>query len=313
MRNNLSIAVHVTTCSRDIIPLQRLINSFSKHNLDNLPLIVSYAKHEADAFKNFQWKFIEHVEFDESEKDFFDPRFKVKLENGTIHESGWMNQQLRKIYLCKNSKYDIVLTIDSDFEFIRDFCAGDVVPDFDTYYFFGGQNRDLIMDSEYYGLQFKARIDYLVRIRDILGLDIIGFDCHSGQIMYRKVIRQITEHLSEVNLDWKKALTISPYEFNWYTYFIQTKEMASVRLDSPFKVIHSRKQLGNLLMQNQSVEDIARGYIGVVLNGNLFRNRGKFPGIRDLQFMDAGNFIGLKIIFLILVNALKSRILGTKW
>jgi hypothetical protein len=130
-------------------------------------------------------------------------------------------------------------------------------------------------DLDYFNTHWRARSLSLDKIREAVGLSpqpIIT--CHGFAILSSKVIRSLrTDFMLPRGLSFADLLAISPYEFSWYTLYLQANHTIDMhQRESLFRCVHTPQQYTLLSLSGVTVEDMSRGYIGLTSNLNLSRN-----------------------------------------
>jgi len=68
---------------------------------------------------------------------------------------------------------------------------------------------------------------------------------------------------------------VSPYEFSWYNFWLQKTRTIPIHAREPLaKVFHHEGHHMEYLLRGVTTEDIARGYLAVVVNSNYSRDLG---------------------------------------
>ena len=69
------------------------------------------------------------------------------------------------------------------------------------------------------------------------------------------------------------ALDISPYEYTWYNAWLLKSRVIPIHPREPFvKVFHTEKDYLQAILAGINAEDLARGYLAVVINGSFARH-----------------------------------------
>ena len=164
--------------------------------------------------------------------------------------------------------------MDSDAEFIRDITAEDfLAPDGHPYSVLVEDN-DLKVDPVYYQQYWRDREPQLRRIADLVGWDDpILRTCHGHQVFSSAVLRSfVSDFLAPRGWDYRDALAEAPYEVTWYNVWLQASQVIPVHQREPLvKVFHHEGQHQEAILRGVTNEDLARGYLGVVVNANWAR------------------------------------------
>ena len=71
------------------------------------------------------------------------------------------------------------------------------------------------------------------------------------------------------------ALAIAPYEPTWYTMWLQHDQTIPIVMREPvIKTFHNPTQYLDYVLRGLGPDDVARGYVGIVLNSNYSRGDG---------------------------------------
>jgi hypothetical protein len=253
------------TYLHDFNYVTNLLESFNKHNHDQIQLYIVVPEAEIFHFLKFKSSTCDIVA-----EELIPIRFATDSIRG-IHQ-GYINQELVKLSFWKLGLSEHYLCLDSDVVFIRDFYLRDFMATESTPYSVLVEDRDLQADPEYYFAHWIYRQADLEKIRDFLNLDpeLSLLTCHQCQIFSSNILSMLTsEVLDKRNVDFLDLLTISPYEFSWYNYFLQKTGLRVYPREPYFKMLHTRKQLLNMRLVGLTKEDLSRSYLGLVVNSSL--------------------------------------------
>ena len=114
----------------------------------------------------------------------------------------------------------------------------------------------------------------------MIACDCVGVDsrvvltCHGHTVFSRTVLESFVEDfLAPRDWTYVDALEFSPYEFTWYNMWLQKSGVIAIHPREPWiKVFHNQSQHMEYLLRGIELSDIARGYLGVVLNSNYSRS-----------------------------------------
>jgi len=190
---------------------------------------------------------------------------------------GYANQEIVKLAFWELGLVDNYFTVDSDAVFVRDFDHSDLMFDDTTPYTVLVQDNDLKVDSDYFTRYWTARESSLRIIQAEIGFDDPRFlTCHGHQIMSARVLRSLRdEFMQPRGWTYRDMLAVSPYEFSWYNMWLQYRECIPIYAREPLiKVLHSAEEHLRYAMAGTTFEDVARGYLGIVVNSNFARTWG---------------------------------------
>jgi hypothetical protein len=265
------ISILLKTYLGDIKYVERLIDSYKKHNRDNIPLFIVVPSSDFDSFKKFGDQNIELLS-DESITQKL-----VKDDSVRGIRPGYINQEIIKLAFWEKRLCENYFCMDSDGVFIRDFFISDFMYDDVTPYTILVEDNELIVDSEYYQANWVGREKLIRIIQDEVGLiDKRILTCHAFAIFSSKVLESLyNNYLLPKNRTYIDLMKISPYEFSWYNMWLQKDKTIRIEFREPIiKFFHQRSHHLDYLAKGIKVNDIARGYIGYNINSNYSRYSG---------------------------------------
>lgn len=265
------IVILLKTYVGDIYYVNRLIASYKKYNHDSIPLYIVAPTVDLRLFEKFKDKNI-NILSDESVSNEL-----VSDDSIRNIRSGYINQEIVKLSfwnkgLCKN-----YFCMDSDGVFIRDFYVSDFMYNNDVPYTILSEDHELIVDPNYYKNYWCGREKLIRRIQKRIGLrDRRMLTSHGFAILSCRVLESFyKKYLLPNNLDYKDILKVSPYEFSWYNMWLQKDKTIPLEIKEPMvKLFYEKSQHMEYLNREISIKDIARGYIGYVVNSNFSRGYG---------------------------------------
>lgn len=291
----------------DIAYVDRLLRSFIEHNRDNIKLYLVVPKKDFSEFISFEGGNVYLIE-----EEIFS-LYLTKEPVGTI-SPGYINQEIVKLAFWELELCENYLCVDSDGIFIRDFYYSDFMKH-DTPYTILVEDNELKIEPEYYNIQWRDRDFYIKRILDALGLpkDESYITCHGFAILSGKVLRSLKDNfMSKNGYTYLSLMEISHYEFSWYNLWLQSDRTIRILPREPmFKTFHHRNHHLELLIKNISVEDIKRGYVGMVVNSNYSRYMG-VVGFDDPKYKIVANYFTLGEILNSIRYKVISKIFGKK-
>lgn len=249
---------------------KRMITSFNAYNVDRVSLYVVVPDEDFALFGEFATENIRLIG---------ESAFATHLVSEPVHgmRPGYINQEIIKLAFWELGLADNYFCVDSDAEFIRDFRTSDFMADETTPYSVLVEDRELEVEPQYYNQYWKTRSAEIQRIADLIGWKSpVIRTCHGHTVFSSKVLRSFVEgFLSPRNWDYKNALAESPYEFSWYNIWLQFAQPIAIHSREPWiKVFHHEGHHLEYLMRGVTVSDIARGYLGIVVNSNYSRDLG---------------------------------------
>lgn len=280
------------TYANDFKYAKNFIESFNIYNDDAITLFVLVPESDTTLFSEFSSKTIVVI----SEKTIPVSYFEYPI-NGI--SPGYLNQQIVKLAFWKLGLCENYLCVDSDSLFIRNFGVNDFMTPGGQPYTVLIEDRELQCDPEYFTAQWQDRSHSLLKIQEFLGLGncLILQTCHNSQIFSATILAKMqVEVLDRRGLTYIDLLTISAYEFSWYNYFLQGLNIKLYTREPFFKMYSSPRQLIKDRVVGMAVEDLARGYLGIIVNSNLGKNR-ETPLIYDAPLQHIlGQYVSLPIL-----------------
>lgn len=249
---------------------QRLITSFHEHNPEQLPLICVVPPDDLDLFGPFASSTVMVVG-----EEIFHPYF----TNEDVHgiRPGYINQEIVKLAFWELGIAESYFCIDSDAVILRDLRSTDFLAPDGSPYTILVEDNELKVEPRYFQEYWQSRENALRVIAESVGLhDPVLRTCHGHQIMSTTVLASfIEEFLVPRGWTYVDALRVSPYEFSWYTFWLQAHAPIPIHPREPLvKVFHHEGQHLEYILRGVTTEDMARGYVAAVINSNYARDLG---------------------------------------
>ena len=248
----------------------RMIDSFNRFNEDALHLYCVVPSSDVEQFSELA---SEHVSvIDESALGGY-------LTDHEVHgiRPGYINQEIIKLAFWELGLAENYFCVDSDAEFIRPFRRSDFMADDHTPFTVLVEDHELKVEPRYYREHWQPREQAIRRIQELVGLDDPAMrTCHGHQVFSGAVLRSFKEEfLAPRGWAYVDALEASPYEFSWYNMWLQKARTIEIHPREPFvKVFHHEGHHLEYILRGVSTDDIARGYLAVVINSNYSRGMG---------------------------------------
>lgn len=261
------IGLLVKSYADDFIYAQRLVASLDRHNVEGLPTWIVVPDTDIPLFSPMARE-NRHI----IGESVFDEHLVTEPLNGL--RAGYVNQEIIKLAFAELGLVDNYFTVDSDALIVRDFGKADFMLDEKTPFTILGEDNDLRVDRDYYERYWLAREKSLRIIQSEVGLsDPRMLTCHGHQIMSAAVLRSLREDfLAQRGWDYRDMLARAPYEYSWYNFWLQAKQPIPIAVREPLiKVLHSQEQHVQYAMAGTTLNDVARGYVGIVVNSNFAR------------------------------------------
>jgi hypothetical protein len=264
------IGLLVKSYSGDARYARRLMSSIERHNVERLPVWVVVPDADVPLFREFV-----HADYQLLAESIFAQHL-VDEPIGELRV-GYANQEIIKLAFAELGLAANYFTVDSDAVFVRDFGRDDFMFDAHTPYTVLVEDNDLKVDPDYYRNYWVGRDAALRRIQQEVGLnDRRMLTCHGHQILSAEVLRSLREDfLAPRGWRYQDMLAIAPYEYSWYNFWLQATKPIPIHIREPLiKVLHSADQHLVYAMAGITPEDVARGYLGIVVNSNFARTWG---------------------------------------
>lgn len=259
-----NFVMYCKTYSKDLELFKNMLKSFDEFNKDNIWMYVSVPQIELDLFKDFEGENLKII----TDESFAEGHFATKTRHG--FGLGYVNQEICKLCFFETGVCENYLCIDSDATFIRDFYVKDFMRDEKTPYSVLVMDKDLAVEKDYQGY-WDVRAELIQKIFDYVGLDDKRLrTCHNMQCFNSSVLKSLKEDFMQIrNLEYRDLIEISPFEFSWYNAWLQKSKIIEVVAVEPFfKVYHTRLEYNFSRLRLISKKDLARSYVGIVLNSN---------------------------------------------
>ena len=276
--------------------VERLLEGFHKHNLDNLKVFLVAPREDLTLFRKLSHPNIVFIAEQEVP-------CQLLPEGATPREAGYINQQVLKLSFHRINLVENYLCLDSDGIFIRDFSIRDFVHEDGQPYQVLVEDNLLKTDSDYFDRYWKLRAEAHLRIKEFLGIEQSKLKtCHGFQIMQSEVLRGFERDiLAPKSLEFVDLIQEFGYEFTWYNYFLQ-KHGGVIHESEPFfATVHTGAQLVELQTKGTATIDFTRGYIGLVVNGN-FQHFRKPASLESTPLMNAVAYMRLSKLFALSVR-----------
>jgi hypothetical protein len=256
--------------SGDLEYAQRCVASFTRFNADAIELYVVVPEADVAAFTPLAGPQVTVM----SEAAFV-PYFTAEPVQGI--RPGYINQEIVKLAFWELELAENYFCVDSDAEFIRPFRRSDFMADDHTPFTVLVEDHELKVEPRYYREHWQPREHAIRRIQELVGLDDPAMrTCHGHQVFSGAVLRSFKEEfLAPRGWAYVDALEASPYEFSWYNMWLQKARTIEIHPREPFvKVFHHEGHHLEYILRGVTTDDIARGYLAVVINSNYSRGMG---------------------------------------
>lgn len=256
----------------DIPYVKRLLISLERHNTESLPFYVVCPHSDLADFKNLIGSSAT-VLADEDIPTSFANKFDV-VDGDSL---GIVNAGIVKLAFWELGTSQNYFAIDSDMVFIRDFYMRDFIDSFGRPLLVADQGLSEQIDPFYSTHYWNRRRESLNRVCEIVGVDnILGWTVHNSQIMNSEVLKEFKEDFLYPR-DWmyKDAMLFELYEFFWYgAWALRDRPELVNTVQSLVKMIQHQGE--HLMLHDAGIreKDLARAYLGVIVNSNWSRQYG---------------------------------------
>lgn len=258
------LGILLKSYAKDFHYAERMVESFHRHNRDDLPLFMVVPDDDKALFSPLIGRNTELL----LESDFADHLVTEPLWD---LRPGYINQEIIKLAFWEKGRAENYFCADSELVFIRDFGFDDFMFDDITPYTVLVEDNELKVEPRYYRDHWQGREQHLRHIQDLVGLDDRRLlTCHGHQVMSVAVLESLKQNfMSPRGWDYRDLLTHAPYEFTWYNFWLQKSHVIPIHHREPLvKTFHHEGQELEYSLRHVKRGDIARGFLGVVVNSN---------------------------------------------
>jgi hypothetical protein len=254
--------------SGDLDLAARLLESFERLNPEGLPLYVVVPSEDVESFTRFASATVTVMSEEPLAQYFTD-------EPVAGIRSGYINQEIVKLAFWELGLLANYFCVDSDAVFVRPLSRADFMYDSDTPFSVLVEDNELKVEPRYYAQHWRGREDTLRRIQSIVGVnDPRILTCHGHQVFSGKVLASLKhDFLEPRQWSYLDMLAEAPYEFTWYNMWLQKSKVIPIEMREPLvKTFHHEGQHLEYALRGVTSDDIARGFVGVVINSNYARS-----------------------------------------
>jgi len=274
------ICFMLKTYRADFELTKRLVSSFNRHNMDEIPLFILVEKPDFGLFSDeFLGGVVQVLDIDSIGEDLF------TNEPVSGMTTGYVNQQIVKLTFWKLGLCDNYFCLDADGYFVRDFRKGDFIYENEVPYTVLAEDKALETSDYYYNTFWMDRqksLDVIKSEMDLEGKHILT--CHNCQIFNSKVLEGFeSDFMKKKDYWYVDLIQMAPYEFAWYNFWLQKSGQEFIPRKPYFKMYHMAYQQVADAIQGINEESIEKEYIGVIINSNYTKApSGSVVDINDL-------------------------------
>ena len=265
------IALLLKSYRGDLDYAKRLLASFHEHNVEGLTLHCVVPACDCELFDPLRG---DHVQV-HAEEDLVGEHLVSKPVGGL--RVGYANQEIVKLSFWESGLAGNYFCIDSDAKLLRPFGATDFMRDATTPYSVLVEDNELKVEPRYHREHWVGREKAIRRIMAEVGLDDpVMRTSHGHQVFSSRVLESFREHfLRPRGWSYADAIAFSPYEFSWYAMWLQMAQPIPIHQREPLvKVFHNEDEHLAAILAGITEADLARAYLGVVVNSNYSRSLG---------------------------------------
>lgn len=306
-----TIAILLVTYIGDLEYVRRLISSYKKYNVEKIPLYIVTPATDIKFFEIFIDDTIDLLSYEIITNNL--------VFDNSVHgiRPGYINQEIIKLAFWEKKLCNNYFCMDSDGEFIRDFFVSDFMYDNIIPYTILAEYNELAVDPQYFKDHWFSYEKSIRLIQNEVGLvDKRILTCQGFGIFSCKVLESFhKKYLLPKNLTYIDLLIISPYEFSWYNMWLQKDNTIPIKFREPIiKCFLNKYHHLEYLEKGIKLQDISRGYLGIVINSNYSRGYGVIsyddgdvyePTMNDIRWLFQKL---LRLIFRKVIKELNSNI-----
>ncbi len=276
----------VKTYAEDLAYCQRLVRSINEFNVEDLPVYIVAPAVDLPLFAEFASASVTLLSED---------LFAEHLTNEPVLDiaPGYVNQEIIKIAFWELDLCENYVCVDSEAVFLRPFGRDDFMAAPGVPYTILSEDFELRVETEYFDKYWRSREAMIRRIQDAVGLEEPRLlTCHGHAVLSSRVLKSLkTDFMEPRGYSYLDLIGIAPYEFSWYNCWLQkTRPVPLIMREPVFKTIHSASQHLEVALRRATSNDLARGYVGVVVNSGFSRQEGVLS-VDDPRYQLLGRFV----------------------
>lgn len=189
---------------------------------------------------------------------------------------GYVNQEIIKLAFHELGIYENYFTVDSELEFLRPFAKSDFLAPDGFPYSILVEDRDLLVDPEYFRSYWESREKAHRAIWDVVNVpDPVIRTCHGHTSFSTQVLKSFTaDFLEPRGWTYMGAIEFAPYEYTWYNAWLLKSRAIPIHPRDPLvKVFHTEQEFLAAVARGTTRDALARGYLARVINGNFDQGR----------------------------------------
>lgn len=271
----MRIGIYIGTSARDFKQYKALVNSIKAYNMDNLPVFTSVRDEDFNLFKS---------EFEDENITF--------LKDSDVYQTQttdpWYRQQMIKMNFWRLDLLDVMIQIDSDSFFIKNFYKSDfMATDTDPYTVLheNKELREFFAKNNLFNSRQEDNGDFSIeqgfasnssKIRDVFGTNTIKAEYDYGHppcIWSNEVWKKLYTNYVEPNkLTYEQLLDYANSEQQWYgETLLAFKVFPVYPKENMFKTFHYPNNYLEFLNSDQFT-NLKYNYHGICLQSNWSAN-----------------------------------------
>ncbi len=265
--------IFIKSCPRDFLRLNKLIDSLSKYNKDDIPVFICIEKRYEDLlYDNVNVSNVEIIFSDDILKEYDILKLRKNLNR-------WQIQQVIKFEYTYQSQEDNHLIVDSDSIFIKSFYKKDFVDSDNNLYTVMSKLEDRIVeiasDSINVNINFEEAKMFMKKDRHAVQEkfkregEVLEFG-PPPVLWSTKVVKNFYKnYLLKNKKTFADVISDIPIEYNWYGEWLLETECIPLKPIEPlFKNISNENQYQGLIEKKVSKNDLRNSYIGINIQTN---------------------------------------------
>lgn len=268
------------TFAGDSAYTMRLIDSFNRFNVESLPLVIVAPKNDLHIFAECASPTVKLIPDEDIPVRYLTgadiPAASADPRPGRS-PVGFLNQGISKLGFFKLGVFENYVCLDSDTDFIRPFGRSDFMSPSNVPLFFAQDYSDLAADPFYSHRYWQDREKCLSQVREVLEVDDAPrVTVHNSLVMSSLILENFeTDFLASKSWDFADLMKICNLEFFWYGVWMQKQRVLPIlQCNDRVRMINHQGEHLALFSLGIRKKDLARGYVGVIVNSNWSRQYG---------------------------------------
>lgn len=288
----MKVGIYIGTSKRDFVQYKYLINSIKAYNMDNIPVYTCVNDEDLEIFK---------AEFADYNITFLKDSDVYPNKVGNV----WYKQQLIKMNFWRTNLLDIMIQIDSDSFFIKNFYKSDFIAAENIPYTIIHENKELkefFAKHNLFNSKNENNGDFKInqgfsensaKIRELLSTSDITAEYDYGHppcVWSNRIWEKLyVDYVEPNNLTYEQLLEYSNSEQQWYgEMLLATKLFPIYPKENIFKTFHYRENFTDFVKEN-TLLNVKYNYHGICLQSNWSANTEDFKNVYNSFFDSSKN------------------------